>query len=227
MEPMAELYRAKSAEKLQTSAAWRQIEEGFFKTGNGAAMETARPQDRRDRGGGLSRYHRANTSPGRRDAGGGRLWAGETFPYAAVDILVLLEGESPWVSLREPLAECVRLLWDAGLRLNHTVRTLPECLEFREQNLDFAISLLDLRLLAGDAASIPAVRQQVAGVRGKTWYRRLSQHLQQLTRVRHTKYQNTLHHREPDIKECPGGLRDLHLLGCAGASGRRPFTTQP
>ncbi len=56
---------------------------------------------------------------------------------------------SPW---RKPVAECVRLLWDAGLRLNHTVRTVSECLEFREQNIDLDINLLDLRYLYGDKA---------------------------------------------------------------------------
>ena len=83
----------------------------------------------------------------------------ELFPYATVDILVLLEGESPWVSLREPLAECVRLLWDAGLRLNHTVRTISECLEFRDQNIDLDINLLDVRYLVGDQALHDALRE--------------------------------------------------------------------
>jgi len=118
----------------------------------------------------------------------------------------------------------VRLLWDAGLRLNHTVRTLPECLEFREQNIDFTINLLDLRFLAGDAslharlaAKWPAFLEKHGS--------KLSQHLVQLTRVRHARYQNTLHHREPDIKECPGGLRDLHLVGSLSHLG--PEGAQP
>ncbi len=213
-----------SLEKLQSSAAWRGIEAEFFKTGNGASVQA-----------GLSERidaiaveaYRASIQPvlpqGAVMLAAGGYGRHESFPYAAVDILVLLEGESPWISLREPLAECVRLLWDAGLRLNHTVRTLPECLEFREQNLDFAINLLDLRFLAGDAAlharfagKWPAFLEKYGA--------KLSQHLVQLTRVRHAKYQNTLHHREPDVKECPGGLRDLHLLGSLSHLG--PERTQ-
>ena len=210
---------APSLEKLQTSAAWREIEVEFFKTGNGTAVET-----------GLSgridaiavEAYRASIEPvlpqGAVMLAAGGYGRRESFPYAAVDILVLLEGESPWISLREPLAECVRLLWDAGLRLNHTVRTLPECLEFREQNLDFAINLLDLRLLTGDAALYQRFANKWPAFIEK-YGPRLSQHLLQLTRVRHAKYQNTLHHREPDIKECPGGLRDLHLLGALAHLG--------
>src|ERR1700722_8196468 len=203
----------RSLPKLHSSAAWRRAEEEFFKTGRAVDVQTA-----------LARMidaiavdaYRATIDPVLPQgavmlaAGGyGKL---ELFPYATVDILVLLEGESPWVSLREPLAECVRLLWDAGLRLNHTVRTLPECLEFREQNIDFAINLLNVRFLAGDAA----LHAQFAGKWPAFLEKhgsKLSQHLIQLTRVRHARYQNTLHHREPDIKECPGGLRDLHLVG--------------
>jgi [protein-PII] uridylyltransferase len=202
-----------SLEKLQSSAAWREIEREFFKTGNAASVE-AGLSDRIDAI--AVETYRASIEPvlpqGAVMLAAGGYGRRETFPYAAVDILVLLEGESPWISLREPLAECVRLLWDAGLRLNHTVRTLPECLEFREQNIDFTINLLDLRFLAGDAAlharfagKWPAFLEKHGA--------KLSQHLIQLTRIRHAKYQNTLHHREPDIKECPGGLRDLHLVG--------------
>ncbi len=136
----------------------------------------------------------------------------ELFPYATVDILVLLEGESPWVSLREPLAECVRLLWDAGLRLNHTVRTVSECLEFREQNIDLDINLLDLRYLAGDQALYSRFENKWPAFLEKNGPK-LGQHLAQHTRVRHAKFQNTVHHREPDIKEAPGGLRDWNLIG--------------
>src|SRR5580658_7819998 len=218
----------RSLPKLHSSAAWRQAEEEFFKTGRAADVQTS-----------LARLidaiavdaYRSTIEPilpqGAVMLAAGGYGKKELFPYATVDILVLLEGESPWVSLREPLAECVRLLWDAGLRLNHTVRTLPECLEFREQNIDLIINLLDLRFLAGDAAlharfagKWPAFLEKHGS--------QLSQHLIQLTRVRHAKYQNTPHHREPDIKECPGGLRDLNLVGALSHLGlERPQPNSP
>src|ERR1700733_664969 len=202
-----------SLPKLHSNAAWRRAEEEFFKTGRAADVHTA-----------LARMIDASAGDAYRATiepvlpqGAVMLAAGgygklELFPYATVDILVLLEGESPWVSLREPLAECVRLLWDAGLRLNHTVRTVSECLEFREQNIDFDINLLGLRYLAGDQAlharfenKWPAFLEKNGGT--------MAQHLSKHTRVRHAKFQNTVHHREPDIKECPGGLRDWNLIG--------------
>ena len=216
---------APSLEKLQSSSAWRGIEEGFLRDGNASSVLTGL-SDRIDAIA-VEAYRASIESvlpQGAVMLAAGGYGRRESFPYAAVDILVLLEGESPWVSLREPVAECVRLLWDAGLRLNHTVRTLPECLEFREQNIDFAINLLDLRYLAGDAAlhvrfqsKWPAFLEKHAP--------KLTQHLMQLTRVRYAKYQNTLHHREPDVKESPGALRDLHLLGSLAQLGTE--RTQP
>ena len=203
----------RSLPKLHSSAAWRRAEEEFFKTGRAVDMQTA-----------LGRIidaiavdaYRSTIEPvlpqGAVMLAAGGYGKRELFPYATVDILVLLEGESPWVSLREPLAECVRLLWDAGLRLNHTVRTVSECLEFREQNIDLDITLLDLRCLTGDHALLSRFENKWPAFLEKNGDK-LSQHLAQHTRVRHAKFQNTVHHREPDIKDAPGGLRDWNLIG--------------
>jgi [protein-PII] uridylyltransferase len=212
MERMADA-SGRSLPKLHSSAAWRHAEEEFFKTGRAADVRTA-----------LGRIidaiavdaYRATIEPvlpqGAVMLAAGGYGKRELFPYATVDMLVLLEGESPWVSLREPLAECVRLLWDAGLRLNHTVRTVSECLEFREQNIDLDINLLDLRYLAGDQALHSRFENKWPAFLEKNGSK-LGQHLAQHTRVRHAKFQNTVHHREPDIKEAPGGLRDWNLIG--------------
>lgn len=199
--------------KLHSGVEWRQAEDTFVKTGNARQVQET-----------LSRLVDAVAVDAYRSTidpilpqGAALLAAGgygkrELFPYATVDILVLLEGESPWVSIREPLAECVRLLWDAGLRLNHTVRTVSECLEFREQNIDLDINLLDLRYLAGDQALYSRFDNKWPAFLEKNGAR-LAQHLARHTRIRHTKFQNTVHHREPDIKEAPGGLRDWNLIG--------------
>ena len=212
MEPIVDA-TTRSLSKLHSSAAWRQAEIQFFKTGRAVDVETA-----------LVRMidaiavdaYRATIEPvlpqGAAMLAAGGYGKRELFPYSTVDILVLLEGESPWVSLREPLAEYVRLLWDAGLRLNHTVRTVSECLEFREQNIDLDVNLLDLRYLAGDNGLYSRFENKWPAFLEKNGPK-LSQHLAKHTRVRHAKFQNTVHHREPDVKEAPGGLRDWNLIG--------------
>lgn len=212
MQPLADP-GGETLPKLHSSAAWSRAEEEFLKTGRAADVQSA-----------LVRMIDAIAVDAYRATierilpqGAVMLAAGgygkrELFPYSTVDVLLLLESESPWVSLREPLAECVRLLWDAGLRLNHTVRTLSECLEFREQNIDLDINLLDLRYLAGDAALHSRFENKWPAFLEKNGSK-LSQHLAKHTRVRHAKFQNTVHHREPDVKEAPGGLRDWNLIG--------------
>jgi [protein-PII] uridylyltransferase len=216
---------ARTLTKLHSSSAWRNVEEEFFKTGRAADMQIsmARMIDA------IAVDAYRSTIDSVLPQGAVMLAAGgygkrELFPYATVDILVLLEGESPWVSLREPLAECVRLLWDAGLRLNHTVRTVSECLEFREQNIDLDINLLDLRYLAGDNALYSRFDNKWPAFLEKNGSK-LAQHLSQHTRVRHAKFQNTVHHREPDIKECPGGLRDWNLIGWLARLGSEEVHT--
>jgi [protein-PII] uridylyltransferase len=220
MEPMAERMpesmsdaRGRGVPELHSSAAWRHAEQEFFKTGRAVDVQIA-----------LARTidaiavdaYRTTIEPvlplGAVMLAAGGYGKRELFPYATVDLLVLLEGESPWVSLREPLAECVRVLWDAGLRLNHTVRTISECLEFREQNIDLDINLLDLRYLAGDQALHSRFENKWPAFLEKNGSK-LGQHLAKHTHLRHAKFQNTVHHREPDIKECPGGLRDWNLIG--------------
>src|SRR5579862_9414984 len=92
---------APSQEKLQSSAEWREIEAEFFKTGNGDAVVTGL-SDRIDAI--AVEAYRASIEPvlpqGAVMLAAGGYGRRESFPHAAVDILVLLEGESPWISLR-------------------------------------------------------------------------------------------------------------------------------
>ena len=139
----------------------------------------------------------------------------ELFPYSDVDILILVEKEAQAAEIKSPLSEFVRLVWDSGLRLSHSVRTTAECLEVNEQNIELSISLLDRRLLDGSAelygkleAKFPAFIERQARV--------LTRHLCQMTRTRHSKFQRTFYHLEPDLKESPGGLRDLHFIEWLG-----------
>jgi [protein-PII] uridylyltransferase len=117
--------------------------------------------------------------------------------------------------LKDALSEFVRLLWDAGLRLSHSVRTLAECAEVHEQNIELNISLLDRRLLGGDQELFAKLENKLADLEERR-STVLARHLRQLARTRHVKYQNTFYHLEPDVKETPGGLRDLHLIHWLG-----------
>jgi len=139
----------------------------------------------------------------------------ELFPYSDVDVLILVEKETQGASLKEPLSEFIRLMWDSGLRLSHSVRTIGECVEVHERNVELSISLLDRRLLAGS----PELYRNLEGKFPAFFERQgrpLTRHLCQMSGARHSKFQRTFYHLEPDIKETPGGLRDLHFIGWLG-----------
>jgi len=139
----------------------------------------------------------------------------QLFPFSDVDVLILIERESQAAGIKNALSEFVRLLWDAGLRLSHSVRTAAECAEIHEGNIELSISLLDRRRLSGSVDLDAKLENKLPGLferQGNT----LIRHLCQLARERHEKFQGTLYHLEPNIKETPGGLRDLHLIDWLG-----------
>ena len=136
---------------------------------------------------------------------------GELFPYSDIDLLLLFEGEGDLGGVKDPVAAFLRALWDAGLRLSHSVRTVAECLNLQEANTELHVSLLDKRMMAGEprlyellAAKLPEFHAKNSGA--------LTRRLAELARQRHTKFNDTVYHLEPNIKEAPGGIRDLHLL---------------
>jgi [protein-PII] uridylyltransferase len=74
----------------------------------------------------------------------------ELFPHSDIDLLFLSENAQIEVSRREAIAAIARTLWDLRLRVGHTTRTLAECAQLHRENLEFNLSLLDCRCLAGD-----------------------------------------------------------------------------
>jgi len=135
----------------------------------------------------------------------------ELFPYSDIDIMILLDSEAQAGSMKESLSEFMRLLWDAGLRLSHSVRTVADCTEMHEGNVEFSISLLDRRFLGGDEAVFQKLQSKMPGFLTKQGPK-LAKALCEMTRARHSKFQDTLFHMEPDVKETPGALRDLHFV---------------
>jgi [protein-PII] uridylyltransferase len=207
-------------EKLHTSAAWAALRGDFYATGNAAAVQ----QQLSGIIDAMSIEAFESTLGAAFPKGVAMLAVGgfgrrELFPYSDVDIMILLENESLATAIKEPLSDFMRLLWDAELRLSHSVRTLNDCVEVHDQNPELNVSLLDRRLLGGDAQLHARLETRLPLFLTKHGHR-LARHLCQLTRVRHGKYQDTLFHLEPDVKETPGGLRDLHFIHWI--SGLRP-----
>ena len=135
----------------------------------------------------------------------------ELFPHSDVDILFLHADRSTEDALRDPIRTFSQELWDLRMKLGPTTRTLAECDQFDPQNVEFTISLLDSRHLAGDRDLFERLHQKILPkffVREGNY---IIQQLAEVTRSRHAKYGNTVFHLEPNIKEAPGGLRDYNV----------------
>ncbi len=133
----------------------------------------------------------------------------QLFPHSDVDLLLLVE-RPPSGAARDAIAAFLRTLWDSGLRVSHSVHTPRECLELHDDNIELGISLLDRRLLAGDRSLYERLQESPGSSQRRR--RKLAEALCRLAQARHAKHQNTIFHLEPNVKESPGALRDLHLL---------------
>ncbi|MGH8675808.1 MAG: [protein-PII] uridylyltransferase [Burkholderiales bacterium] len=133
---------------------------------------------------------------------------GELFPRSDVDLLILLAHE-PSAKDRERLERLVGLLWDIGLEAGHSVRTVEACIEAARADITVETSLLEARHLAGSKAlfrRLEAAMRQVLDPRAFFKAKRLEQE------QRHAKHQDTPYSLEPNLKEAPGGMRDLQVI---------------
>lgn len=131
----------------------------------------------------------------------------ELFPYSDVDLLFLTESEKS-VPPKGILSGFLQKLWDVSLRPSHSVHPLADCITEQQGNTEFTISLLDHRFLAGDLELYRQFDQKFAQFRARRGPS-LAKQLTLLAEERRMKFQNTIYHLEPNIKESPGGLRDL------------------
>jgi [protein-PII] uridylyltransferase len=141
---------------------------------------------------------------------------GELFPHSDVDILILLK-QAPNEADRATIENLVGLLWDLGLAPGHSVRTLEECHEEAARDVTVLTSMLESRLIAGSRRHFETFSRALVDVVDREAYYRAKVLEQQ---QRHTKYNETPYSLEPNVKESPGGLRDLHVvLWIARAAG--------
>jgi [protein-PII] uridylyltransferase len=135
----------------------------------------------------------------------------DLFPYSDIDVLFTFADERTEEQSREAVRSIIQGMWDAGLRASPSSRTVKEAGKFDPENLEFTLATLDRRFLAGQFPLYQQLHQVVfPGLVLSDW-NTITQKLGELARTRHAKYGNTIFHLEPNIKECPGGLRDYSL----------------
>ncbi|NOT17639.1 MAG: [protein-PII] uridylyltransferase [Sulfuriferula sp.] len=133
---------------------------------------------------------------------------GELFPYSDVDLLILLAHPANEAE-EQNLSQLIGVFWDIGLEVGTSVRTIDECTVVARDDITILTNLLESRYLAGNKATFTDFQQQ---------YQRLfnprsffeGKLLEQ--DQRHARFNDSTYQLEPNIKESPGGLRDLHNL---------------
>lgn len=136
-------------------------------------------------------------------------------PYGDLD-LVLLHAGVPGID--ELAASLWYPIWDAGLRLDHSVRTVAEALSVAQDDVKVALGLLDARHVAGDPVLADQLVRTAADHWRRTAVRRLPR-LREITTARWAAHGELAFLLEGDLKEAAGGLRDVGLLRAIATAG--------
>ncbi len=137
----------------------------------------------------------------------------QLFPYSDVDLLFLLDGRLAEKDVKDAIRRVNQEMWDCGIRVSPVTRKMAECERFDPENAEFLLSLMDHRMVVGDGALYGKLAGQCVPKLLQREHKTAMVRLLELTRARHAKYGDTLFHLEPNIKDCPGGLRDAHVCG--------------
>jgi [protein-PII] uridylyltransferase len=144
----------------------------------------------------------------------------ELFPHSDVDVLLLMPDDRSAdnePALRAQIESFIGSCWDLGLEIGSSVRSISHCLEEAGKDVTVQTSLLEARLVTGNARLFETFeRQFMASVDPQAFF--VAKNLE--LRQRHNKFDNSPYSLEPNCKESPGGLRDLHIvLWVARAAG--------
>lgn len=137
---------------------------------------------------------------------------GELHPHSDVDILLLNPTDID-KALNQKISPFLAKLWDIGIEPAIMVRSVAECYTACRDDITVATSLLEFRLLAGNTE----LGQMPRKILDDCWYAKdfyaakMSE-----AQARYIKHNSTEYNLEPDIKNAPGGLRDIHLIGWVG-----------
>lgn len=132
---------------------------------------------------------------------------GDLQPHSDVDLLILYQGELN----DEAIRFFIQCLWDLGLDIGHSVRTVDECRKLASRDVTVATNLLEGRFISGN---IRLYEKMYHGIHadeiwtGKSFFQ--AKYSEQ--KLRHQKCGGTAYHLEPNIKDGPGGLRDIHMV---------------
>ncbi|MEJ2159337.1 MAG: [protein-PII] uridylyltransferase [Chromatiales bacterium] len=136
---------------------------------------------------------------------------GELHPASDIDVMVILPAcEVPdW---QDAVADFFTFLWDIGLEIGHSVRTVADCIRESEADVTVATTLMESRLLEGPNELYESMREATGPASIWPSDRFFSAKRDEQI-ARHHRYHDTAYNLEPNVKGSPGGLRDIQMIG--------------
>lgn len=155
--------------------------------------------------------HSFEGAPGLALVATGGYGRGELFPHSDVDLLLLAEEDTQQQS-RARIERWSALLWDIGLAPGLAVRSVAQCVEVARADATVATAILEARPLVGDSA---ALTRLLVAMRGPGIWMPAEYLAAKRAewRQRHARYNDTAYNLEPNLRDGPGGLRDIQTLG--------------
>ncbi len=137
---------------------------------------------------------------------------GELHPASDVDLLILTASDEATTHHAEHIEQFLLFLWDLGLEVGHSTRTIKDCSEQAEADITIATNLMEARRLTGPKKLFTDMKGAVGPDKiwpGLDFFR--AKRKEQV--ARHHRFHDSAYNLEPNIKENPGGLRDLQVIG--------------
>ena len=135
---------------------------------------------------------------------------GELHPHSDIDLAIVLEHE-PDRAQSEALSKFVTSLWDTGLQIGHSVRTLQDCTDQASSDLTIVTNLMEARLLTGSGQLFQLMQRAIAPENMWPSQQFFDAKMEEQAE-RREKFHGNAYKLEPNLKESSGGLRDLQTL---------------
>ena len=135
---------------------------------------------------------------------------GELHPHSDIDLLILMRRDKP-ARYRQSIEEFLTFLWDIQLKIGHSTRSVSQCVDEARGDITVATNLMETRLLAGGSELLKKLINKTGPK--KIWDSEKFYHGKiDEQKARHRKHGDTEYNLEPNIKEAPGGLRDIQVF---------------
>ena len=135
---------------------------------------------------------------------------GQLHPYSDIDLLILA-GKNVAYKYKKSIEQYLAFLWDARLQISHSVRSIRQCVDAAKNDITIATNLMETRLICGNISNHKKLIQSTGPHQiwssAEFYAGKLDEQ-----KERHKKHDDTEYNLEPNVKDSPGGLRDVQLI---------------